>query len=149
MRTVRLARLALQSELLLLRRQLTAVGRRAAFGAVAGVFSIAVLVLLHVLVVKVLEQWAGLSPLLSVFILLVLDLIPAAVFGMFALGRISDPIADEARRVRDMSLEQARQSLTMAALVAPATRVVAQTGLVRIVFNLLTSGLRRRRRREG
>ena len=145
MRTARLARVAAQAEVLLLRRQLTAVARRAAFGAVAAVFTIAVLVLLHVLIVTALEQWAGLSPLLSVFIVLVLDLIPAAVFGMFALGKISDPVADEARRVRDLSLEQARQSLTMAALLAPATRVVAQTGLVRIVFNLLTSGLRRKR----
>ncbi len=146
MRTVRLARLAFQSEILLLRRQLTAIGRRAAFGAVAAVFTVAVLVLVHVLIVDALEQWAGLSPLLSVFIVTVLDLIPAAVFGMFALGKIADPVAEEARRVRDLSIEQARQSLTMAALVAPATRVVAQTGLVRIVFNLLTSVLRRSRR---
>ena len=145
MRTARLARVAAQAEILLLRRQLTAAARRAAFGAVAAVFTIAVLVLLHVLIVTALEQWAGLSPLLAVFIMTVIDLIPAAVFGMFALGKIDDPVADEARRVRDLSLEQARQSLTMAALVAPATRVVAQTGLVRVVFGLLTSGLRRRR----
>ena len=144
MRTARLARVAAQAEILLLRRQLTAVARRAAFGAVAAVFTVAVLVLLHVLIVTALEQWAGLSPLLSVFIMTVIDLIPAAVFGMFALGKISDPVADEARRVRDLSLEQARQSLTMAALVAPATRVVAQTGLVRVLFGLLTSGRRRR-----
>ncbi len=146
MRTARLARVAAQAEILLLRRQLTVVARRAAFGVVAAVFTIAVLVLLHVLAVDALEQWAGLSPLLSVFIVTVIDLIPAAVFGMFALGKISDPVADEARRVRDLSLEQARQSLTMAALLAPATRVVAQTGLVRMLFGLLTSGLRRKRR---
>ena len=145
MRTARLARVAAQAELLLLRRQATAVARRAAFGAVAAVFAIAVLVLLHVLIVTALEQWAGLSPLLSVAIVLAVDLIPTVVFGLFAAGKITDPVADEARRVRDMSLEQARQSLTLAALLAPATRVVAQTGLVRMAFNLLGSGLRRKR----
>ncbi len=109
-------------------------------------FAIAVLVLLHVSAVIVLEQVAGLSPLLSVAIVLAVDLVFAVVFGLLATRRIEDPLIAEARRVRDTSLEQARQSLTLAAMLAPATRVVAQTGLIRVLFNLFGSGVRRVRR---
>ena len=145
MRTVRLARVALQAEILLLRRLLAIAIRHAIFGVVAAVFAIAVLVMVHVMAVEALEQWGGLSPLLSTTIVFVLDLLAAGGFGFMATRRIDDPVADEARRVRDTSMEQARQSLTLAALIAPATRVVAQTGLVRVVARLLGSGLRGRR----
>ena len=146
MRTVRLARVAAQAEILLLRRYLAAAVRHTIFGAVAAVFAIAVLVLLHVLAVTALEQLAGLSPLASVAIVLGVDILFAAVFGFLATRTIADPMLEEARRVRDTSIEQARQSLTMAALLAPATRVVAQTGLIRVLFNLFGAGVRRSRR---
>ncbi len=143
MRTVRLGRVALQAEILLLRRLLAIAVRHAIFGVIAGVFAIAVLVLLHVLAIEALQQWAGLSPLLSTAIVFAVDLVLAGVFGFTATRRIDDPVAEEARRVRDTSLEQARQSLTLAAMIAPATRVIAQTGLVRVVARLLGSSLRR------
>ncbi len=146
MRTVRLARVAAQAEILLLRRMLAVAIRRAVFGVVAGIFAIAVLVLLHVVIVQALERFAGLSPILSVAILLVVDLLLAGLFGLLAAGKVADPVADEARRVRDTSLEQARQSLTLAAMIAPATRLVAQTGLVRVIARLAGLGVRRTRR---
>ncbi len=146
MRTVRLARVAAQAEVLVLRRYLAAALRHTIFGVVAGVFAIAVLVLLHVLATVALEQLARLSPLASVAIVLAVDVVFMAVFGFLATRTIADPVLEEARRVRDTSIEQARQSLTMAALLAPATRVVAQTGLVRVMFNLLGAGIRRSRR---
>ena len=146
MRTARLARVAAQAEVLVIRRYLAAVVRHTIFGVVAAVFAIAVLVLVHVTAVTALEQLAGLSPLASVAIVLAVDLLFTAVFGFLATRTIADPVLEEARRVRDTSIEQARQSLTMAALLAPATRVVAQTGLIRVVFNLLGAGIRRSRR---
>ncbi len=145
MRTVRLARVAAQAEILLLKRLLAVAIRHAIFGVVAAVFALAFLTLLHVIAVMALERFAGLSPIVSVAIVLVVDLLIAAVFGLLAAGKIADPVADEARRVRDASIEQARQSLTLAALLAPATRMVAQTGLVRVVAQLVGSGLRRSR----
>jgi hypothetical protein len=145
MRTVRLARVAAQAEILLLRRLLAVAIRHAIFGVIAAVFAIAVLILIHVLGVLALEQYAGLGPIPSVAIVLAVDLVIAALFGLLAAGKIADPVADEARRVRDTSIEQARQSLTLAALLAPATRVVAQTGLIRVLVRLLGSGLRRSR----
>ncbi len=146
MRTARLTRVAIQAEILLLRRYLAAAVRHTIFGVVAAVFAIAVLVLLHVLAVTALEQLAHLSPLASVAIVFAVDLLFTAMFGFLATRTIADPVLEEARTVRDTSIEQARQSLTMAALLAPATRVVAQTGLVRVVFNLLGAGIRRSRR---
>jgi hypothetical protein len=145
MRTVRLARVAAQAEILLLRRLLAVAIRHAIFGVVAAVFAIAVLVMLHVMAVMALERFAILSPIVSVAIVLGVDLVVAALFGAMAAGKITDPVADEARRVRDTSIEQARQSLTLAALLAPATRVVAQTGLVRVLAQMLGAGLRRSR----
>ena len=145
MRTVRLARVAAQAEILLLRRLLAVAIRHAIFGVIAAIFAIAVLVLLHVVAVLALETFAGLSPILSVAIVLGVDLAVAALFGVLAAGKITDPVADEARRVRDTSIEQARQSLTLAAMLAPATRMVAQTGLVRVVAQMLGAGLRRSR----
>ena len=146
MRTVRLARVAAQAEILVLRRYLATAVRHTIFGVVAAVFAIAVIVLVHVLGVTALEQLAGLSPLASVAIVLAGDLLFTAIFGFLATRTITDPVLEEARRVRDTSIEQARQSLTMAALLAPATRVVAQTGLIRVMFNLLGAGVRRSRR---
>ena len=146
MRTVRLARVAAQAEILLLRRMLTAVVRHAIFGAVAAVFAIAALIGLHIVGVLALEQFAHLSPLASVAIVLAVDLVIAVVFGLLASGKISDPVADEARRVRDQSLEQARQSLTLASMLAPATRLVAQTGVLRLLMRAATGARRARGR---
>ena len=143
MRTVRLARVALQAEILLLRRMLAVAIHHVIFGVVAAVFAIAVLVLLHVLAIEALEQWAHLPPLASTAIVFAVDLVLAGVFGFIATRKVTDSVAEEARRVRDTSIEQARQSLTLAAMIAPATRVVAQTGLVRVVARLLGSSLRR------
>jgi hypothetical protein len=144
MRTVRLARVAAQAEILLLRRMLTVVVRHAIFGAVAAVFAIAALVGVHVAGVLALEQFAHLSPLASVAIVLAVDLVIAVIFGLLASGKIADPVADEARRVRDQSLEQARQSLTLASMLAPATRLVAQTGVLRMLVRAATGARRAR-----
>jgi hypothetical protein len=143
MRTVRLARVAAQAEILLVRRLATIFARRAVYGAVAAVFGLAFLVLAHTAAVVALEQYASLPPLAALGIVLAVDLVIAIVFGLLASGKINDPLVEEARRVRDQSLEQARQSLTLAAMLAPATRLVAQTGLVRMLMRALGSGLGR------
>ncbi len=143
MRTVRLARVAAQAEILLVRRIISGVVRRAILGVVAAVFALGVLILLHVIIVMALEQFAHLMPIASVAIVLAVDLIIAVIFGLMANGTIADPVAEEARRVRDQSLEQARQSLTFAAMVAPATRMVAQTGLLRVLVRAAGSAMRR------
>ena len=145
MRTVRLARVAAQAEILLVKRIVTGLVRRAIYGAVAAVFALALLVGLHIIVALSLVDYTRLSPVLSVAIVAAFDLVVVIIFGLLAAGEVKDPVIAEARRVRDQSLEQARATLTMASLLAPATRLVAQTGLLRVLVRAAGSGLRRSR----
>jgi uncharacterized membrane protein len=145
MRTVRLARIAAQAEILLVRRIAANVVRRAIFGAVAALFALAVLILLHVIGVMALERYAHFEPIIAAAIVLGVDLVIAVIFFLLASGKMADPIVQEARRVRDDSLEQARQSITVGAMLASSTRLLAQTGLLRLIVRALGSGLRRSR----
>ncbi len=145
MRTARLARVAAQAEILLIKRTVTGIVRRAIYGAVAAVFALGLLTALHVAAVLALIDYAHIVPVAAVAIVAGLDLVVVIIFGLLAAGEIKDPVIEEARRVRDQSLEQARATLTLAALLAPATRLVAQTGLLRVLVRAAGSGLRRAR----
>ena len=145
MRTARLARVAAQAEILLIRRTVSGIVRRAIYGAVAAVFALGLLTALHVAAAFALVDYAHMVPVAAVAIVAAVDLVIVIVFGLLAAGEIKDPVIAEARRVRDQSIEQARQTLTLAALLAPATRMVAQTGLLRVLVRAAGSGLRRAR----
>jgi hypothetical protein len=143
---LRLARVAARAEVLVLKREAAGLARRAALAAVAGVFAIGVLILVHVVSYLALRQYATLDPLLSASVLLGADLILTIMFGLLANTSGTDPVLLEARRVRDQSLEQAQQSLTLAGMVAPVTRIAADMGIVRLVVRMLSSTFRRRLR---
>ena len=145
MRTARLARVAAQAEILLIKRTISGIVRRAVYGAVAAVFALGLLTGLHVIGALALIDYAHLAPVAAVAIVAAVDLVVVVVFGLLAAGEIKDPVIEEARRVRDQSIEQARATLTLAALLAPATRLVAQTGLLRVLVRAAGSGLRRAR----
>ena len=146
MRTARLARVAAQAEILLIKRTVSGFVRRALYGAVAAVFALGLLTGLHVLGALALVEYAHMVPVAAVAIVGGVDLVIVVVFGLLAAGEIKDPVIEEARRVRDQSIEQARATLTLAALLAPATRMVAQTGLLRVLVRAAGSGLRRTRK---
>jgi hypothetical protein len=139
MRTLTLTKLAAQAEVLVLRRQATAVARRAAYGAVAAVFGLGVLVLLHIVGYLALLQFALLSPLFAALILLGVDVLFGLLFALMASGTMSDPVLAEARLVRDQSLEQVRESLTLAALIRPAGRVLGRKHMYGVVLAALTA----------
>jgi hypothetical protein len=124
MRTVTLTKLAARAELLVLRRQAAAVARRAVYAAVAAVFGLGVLVLLHIVGYLALLQFGHVPPFYAALIVLAADLILLLIFALMASGTMADPILAEARLVRDQSLEQVRESLTMAALIRPGGRLV-------------------------
>jgi hypothetical protein len=136
-RPLRLVRVAAQAEVLVVRRQVAGLINRAILAVVAAIFALAVLILAHVIAYLALRQYAHFAPILAAAIVLAVDAVIAIVFGVMASGHPADPILEEARRVRDQSLEQARQSLTLAAMVAPATRLVADTGLLRFAMRQL------------
>jgi hypothetical protein len=142
-RPLRLARVAAQAEVLVVRRQVAGYARRAIWGAIAAVFALGVLILVHIIAYLALRGYAQFGPIVAAAIVLGVDLVIAVIFGAMASGTAPDPIMEEARRVRDQSLEQARQSMTLAAMIAPITRIAADTGMFRLAMRLLIPGRRR------
>jgi hypothetical protein len=119
MRSVELARAAAQAETLYLRRMARRQGIRATFGAVAAVFGIAIVVMLHVLLYVILLGYV--QPAVAALIVLAVDLLLAIVFAVLARRDTPDQIEREAKLLRDESLAELRSSLTFMSLVASAT----------------------------
>jgi hypothetical protein len=139
MRTLTLARLAAESEMLLLKRQATVVGRRVAYGVIAAAFGVGVLVLLHLLGYMALVQFAQVAPFYAALVVLAVDLLFLLIFALMASGKMPDPVSEEARLVRDQSLEQIRETLTVAALVRPAGRLLGRKHIYGVVLAALTA----------
>ena len=116
MRSVELAKVALASEGLRLRRMARRQAMRVAYGAGAAVFGLAVFMVLHFVIYIVLTQW--LSPLLAAVIILVLDLVGAGVLAAIALRNVPDTVEVEAREIRVQSLIELRRSLTAMGVAA-------------------------------
>ncbi len=114
MRTLDLAKVAASAEALRLRRIARRQGMRAAYGAGAAVFGIAVFVLLHVVAYHAMVP--RLSPLVASLILFAFDLVVAAVLGYLAMSNKPDAIEDEAKMIRQQAVVEMRRSVTTMAL---------------------------------
>ena len=114
-RSVNLLKLAAEAELLRYRCMAARQGRRAAFGAVALVFVLAVLVLGEV------AAWLALylrfAAIATTLILLGVNLIIAIAFGVLAARSSPSRAEQEALQVRQQSLDAARGMLSLAALI--------------------------------
>jgi hypothetical protein len=139
MRTTRLARLAAEAEILLVRREIKTAIRRAIYGAVAAVFALGALILLHVLGYIALRQYAQLPPIAAAAIILGVDAAITLIFGLLASGAMKDPVAEEARMIRDQSLAQIKDTLTMAAVLRPAGRMLGRKHIYGLVLAALTA----------
>ena len=126
MRTVELAKVAASAEALRLRRVARRQAMRVAFGAAAGVFAVAVLVVLHVLAYHVILKW--LTPVQSVLVLLALDVLITAAFAFLAMRNTPDAVEVEAETIRRQAIAEMRKSLTMMGMVAEVTGLVVATG---------------------
>ena len=124
MRSVELARAAAQAEALYLRRMAQRQAVRGVFGAVAAVFGLAILVMIHVLIYVILIGYV--SPPIAAVILLALDLVLAIVFAVLARRDEPGQIEQEAKLLRDQSLVELRSSLTLMSLAASATGLVVR-----------------------
>jgi len=152
MRTIDLAKVAASAEALRLRRIAHRQGMRAAYGAGAAVFGIAVFVLLHVVAYHAMVP--QLSPLVASIILLVFDLVVAAVLGYLALSNKPDMIEDEAKMIRQQAVVEMRRSVTAMALVGEVAgamirrprevTVVKPRGTVRLAGELAARLMARR-----
>lgn len=114
MRAVELAKVAAAAEALRLRRIARRQALRAAFGAGALVFAIAVFVLLHVVAYNLLLK--ALSPTVSSLILLAFDVVVAAVLGFLAMRNEPDQVEREALAVRRQAVIEMKRSITVMAV---------------------------------
>lgn len=152
MRTVELAKVAASAEALRLRRVAHRQGMRAAYGAGAAVFAIAVFVLLHVVAYNAMVP--GLSPLVASLIILGVDLVVAAILGYLALSNKPDAVEDEAKMIRQQAIVELRKSMTAVALAGEAASlllrrprtvtVVRPRGTVRLAGELAARLMARR-----
>jgi uncharacterized membrane protein len=121
-RSINLLKLALDAEVLRLRAMAARQGRRAAFGSIALIFALAVLALAEI------AGWQGLrlrvEAIPTTLILLGINLVVAAVFGLLAARSSPGHAEQEARRVRQQALEAARGSLAFTAAVPAATALL-------------------------
>ena len=149
MRTVDLGRTAAQAELLRIKRLVSRQVMRVVWGAVAAVFGIAVLVMLHVLGYELL--CLGLPPWASALIVLAVDALFAVVFVVLALRGAPDLIELQARQVRDEALAELRETMLVSAVMGPVGRVAFRSAGRKNIFFFIVSAIteiymRRKRR---
>ena len=141
MRAVELAKVAASAEALRLRRIARRQGMRVAFGAVAGVFAVAVLVVLHVVIWHLLA--GHVSPVIASLILLAIDAVVVAIFGVLAMRNVPDAIEQEALAIRQQAVIDMKASLTMLGMVSSiagvALRSTARHGVRRGATSALSS----------
>ncbi len=149
MRTVDLGRTAAQAELLRIKRLISRQVMRVAWGVVAAVFGIALLVMVHVLACELLDL--VLPPWASALIVLAFDAVLAIVFVVLALRGAPDLIEIEARLVRDEALAELRETMLVSAVMGPvgraAFRKAGRKNIGSVVLAALTANYMRRKRR--
>ena len=118
---------------------------RGVWGAVAAVFAIAVLVMVHVVAFMILAPF--IMAVWAAVVVLAFDLIMLVIFGVIALNGKPDRIEIEARELRDRALVEMRESMAVAALLNPVGKVVLRTA-GRGALSALTPGFLSRKRRK-
>ena len=118
MRAVNLAKVAAEAEILRIRHMLKRQGMRAAFGSAALIFVLGVLILAHVAGWQVLRLYV--PPIYATLILLGVDLVVAAIFGILAARSSPSREEREALAIRQRALHEARSSLALGALIPVA-----------------------------
>lgn len=137
MRSVKLARLAAQAEILRLRRLLQRQVVRAILAAVAVVFLIGALVGLHVAAGMELSRYV--APLWATLIVAAVDLVIAIVLGLFALRNQPGSVEIEALRVRQTAQTQMMEAAALTTLVGPLLRLVGTRKVYGLALAALTA----------
>ena len=122
MRSINRLKVAVEAELLRLRALLARQGRRAAFGVVAVIFMLGVLVLAEIVGWQVLRLYV--APISTTFILLGINCVIAAIFVALAARSSPSHAEREALRVRRQALDAARGALSFTAAVPLASALL-------------------------
>jgi cobalamin biosynthesis protein CobD/CbiB len=138
-RTINLLKVAAEAELLRLRAWLARQGKRVAFGAVAVIFMLGVLVLVEVVGWQVLRLYV--ASISATLILLGINFVICALFGALAARSSPSHAEREALRVRRQALDAARGALSFTAAVPVASALLRfgrrRGGRGRSLFRLL------------
>jgi hypothetical protein len=121
-RSINLLKVAAEAEVLRLRALLARQGRRAAFGVVAVIFVLGVLVLAEVAGWQLLRLYV--APISATLILLGINLVIAGLFGMLAARSSPGHAEREALRIRRQALDAARGSLSLTAAIPVASTLL-------------------------
>jgi hypothetical protein len=137
-RSINLLKVAAEAELLRLRALLARQARRAAFGVVAVIFMLGVLVLAEIAGWQVLRLYV--ASISATLILLGINFVIAAIFGALAARSSAGHTEREALRVRRQAIDAARGALSFTAAVPLASALLGlrrrRDGRGRSVFRL-------------
>lgn len=149
MRAVTLARTAADAEILIIKREMHSASRRAMFAAAGGVFALGALIILHALLYVALRgnfPWA--TPVVAMAILLGIDAVIAGVL-LFLAKSGADPVAAEARALRDECLAELRRNATQAVALRAAGRFLGHKQVYGVILAALTARFLGRREHEA
>ena len=122
MRSINLLRIAFEAELLRLRAMVARQGRRAAFGIVAFIFVIGVVILAEAAGWQALRLYV--ASIAATLILLGVNLVIAGIFGLLAMRSSPGHAEQEALRVRQQALGAARGFFAFTTIVPVATTLL-------------------------
>ena len=143
MRTAELAKVAANAEKLRLQTLAKRQAMRGVFGAVAALFGLGVLILLHVLGYQLLRR--GLGPVASTLVLLAVDLVIVIVCGVLALRSAPSTVEQEAEDIRRQALREMRTTMTVMGMIGPATRLLGGRRSTGLALGALATRLLTRR----
>ena len=118
MRVTNLAKVAAQAEILRIQYMLKRQGTRAAFGLVALIFAVAVLVFANIIGWQVVRLYV--SAIYASLIMFGINLVIAAIFGFLAARSTPSREEQEALDLRRQAVHEVRNSLALGALVPVA-----------------------------
>lgn len=120
MRTVQLAKIAAEAELVRLRRVARRTGFRVGYAIVAAVFGLATLALVLAAVTVLIAGSLGLTA--ALWIVAAICLVIAGVLGLLAARATPDMLEVEARMVRDSAIRGMRQTTSGTAVATDLAR---------------------------
>ena len=137
MRSVTLARVAAQAELLRLRRLARRQAMRAAIATVAAVFLVAALIGCHVAAAMALTTYV--QPIYAALIVAATDLVIAVILLLVAARNTPDDIEREALQVRLAAQEQMMEAAALATLIGPLLRLIGTRKVYGLALAALTA----------
>ena len=115
MRTLSLARLAVEAEGLRFKRRLRRVAVRASLGTFALIFVVSAIACIHIAGWFALSRY--LAPAWSALVLAGMDLVIALIFAQIARGDLHDAVEEEAKETREAAVRQLRGQIATSLLI--------------------------------